>query len=163
MPSIIQTALALEAFLNLPAIISLLFFPSAVLKPVLASPLPSLELNATTILLARSLGAVILALTPQLLLAYPNTKDCAAKRKVAYVTLGVGEAALVPLLLWEAFRASDQSKAVGVWAGGLGRRACLVSAANLVPLLAWRLYVFWVKPQWFGNTEDVMEKAKKRE
>lgn len=163
MPSIIQTAFALEALLNLPAILALLFFPTQTLTPILATPLPSLELNATTTLLARSLGAVILALTPQLLLGYPNTKDCAAKRKIAYITLGVGEAALVPLLLWEAFRASDKSKAVGVWAGGLGRRACLVAAGNLVPLLVWRAYVFWVRPEWFGDMEDVREKGKKRE
>lgn len=160
MPSIIQKALVIEAFVNLLAIISLLFFPSAVLKPALASHLPSLELNATTLLLARSLGAMVLALTPQLLLAYPNSKDCAAKRKIAYVTLGAGEAALVPLLLWEAFRASDQSKAAGVWAGGLGRNTCLVSAANLLPPLAWRIYVFLVKPQWFGDMEDEASKKK---
>ncbi len=163
MPSIIQTAFALEALVNLPAIISLLFFPNATLKHFLASPLPSLELNATSIFLARSLGAMVLALTPQLLLAYPNSKNCVAQRKIAYVTLGAGEAALVPLLLWEAFRASDQSKAAGVWAGGLSKRACLVSAANLVPVLAWRIYVFGVKPHWFGDTEAVMEKTKKRE
>lgn len=162
MPSIIQTAFALEALINLPAIISLLFFPNEILKPVLASPLPSLELNATTLLLARSLGTMVLALTPQLLLAYPNSKDCAAKRKIAYVTLGAGEAALVPLLLWEAFRASDQSKAAGVWAGGLGRRACLVAALNLLPPLAWRIYVFWMKPHCFGDTDDVTEKASKK-
>jgi hypothetical protein len=162
MPSIIQTAFALEAFVNLPTIIGLLFFPSAVLKLFIASPIPSLELNATTTFLARSLGGLVLSLTPQLLLAYPNSKDCAAKRKLAYVTLGTGEVALVPLLLWEAFRASDQSKAAGVSAGGLTTTSCLVSVANLTPLLAWRIYVFLVKPQWFGDTENVMEKGKKK-
>lgn len=68
----------------------------------------------------------------------------------------------MPLLLWEAFRASDQSKAGGVSAGGLTTTACLVSVANLTPVLAWRLYVFLVKPQWFGDTGDVIEKGKKK-
>lgn len=163
MPSPIQTALVLESILNLPAIISLLFFPTAVLKPALATSLPSLELNATTILLARSLGAIIFALTPQLLLAYPNTKDCVAKRKIAYVTLGAGEAALVPLLLWEAFRASDEVKAVAGGAGGLGRSVCLMASACLVPILVWRVYLFGVKPHLFGDTEDVREKVQKKE
>lgn len=163
MPSPIQTALAFEAVLNLPAIISLLFFPSAVLKPALATSLPSLEINATTILLARSLGAIILALTPQLLLAYPNNKDCAAKRKIAYVTLGAGEAALVPLLLWEAFRVSDEVKAVGGGDGGLSRSACLMASASLVPILAWRVFLFGVKPHLFGDTDDVREKVQKKE
>ena len=161
MPSLIQTAFAVEALFNVFGGVSLCVFPTAVLSRFLASPLPSLELNATSILLARSLGLLILALTPQLLFAYPNNKDCVGKRRTVYLTLGAGEMGLVPLLLWEAFRASDESKAAGVWAGGLSRNAALISAANLVPILAWRIYVFQFKPHWFGDTEDVVGKSKR--
>jgi len=149
MPSLIQTAFAIEAVLNVPGIIALIFFPSQTLKNFLASPLPSIELNETAILLARAVGACILGLTPQLLLAYPNTKDAVGKRKIVYWTLGMGEAGLIPLLIWEAFRASDEHKAAGVWAGGFSRKAALMSAANLIPLVLWRVYVFMVKPEWF--------------
>lgn len=68
---------------------------------------------------------------------------------------------MIPLLLWEAFRETDKSKAAGAWAGGLSRSFCLSAVANLVPVLAWRLYVFLWKPHWFGDTQDVADKAKK--
>lgn len=161
MPSIIQTALAFEALLNVPGIVSLVCFPSQTLGYLLASPLPSLELNGTAVFLARSFGLLILALTPQLLLAYPNSKDSVGKRKLVYMTLGMGEVVLIPLLLWEAFRATDASKAAGIRAGGLSRSFCLTATANLLPLLAWRVFVFQLKPQWFGVAEDVSMKAKK--
>lgn len=75
-----------------------------------------------------------------------------------YWTLGAGEVGLIPLLIWEAFRASDQHKAVGVWAGGFSRKAALMCAANLVPLVLWRVYVFAVKPHWFEGFEGFEEK-----
>ena len=162
MPSTIQIALLAEATLNVPAIVSLTLFPSRTLSYFLASPLPSLELNATAILLARGMGLLILALTPQLLLAYPESKDCEVKRKLAYITLGVGEAALIPLLLWEAFRAGDEQKAAGVWAGGWTKRASLLSVASLVPLLMWRGFLFQIRPEWFAGGATAAQTKKKR-
>lgn len=156
MPSLIQVAFAVEALFNTPAVISLLFFPSQILKYLLATPLPSLELNATATLLGQAFGAVVFALTVQILLAYPDTQGCAGKRKLVYWTLGAGEAGLVPLLLWEAFRASDESKAVGVWAGGFSRRASLGGAVNGVLLLGWRIWALWWRPEWFGESGDVI-------
>lgn len=161
MPSIIQVALVLEAFLNVPAIVSLIGFPAQTLNSFLPSPSSNAKFDANTIFLARGLGVLITALTPQLLLAYPNGKDSVGKRKLAYWTLSTGEVALVPLLLWEAFRETDQSKAAALGSGGLSRSFCLTAVANLVPILAWRAYVFGIKPHWFGDTEDVVEKAKK--
>ena len=163
MPSIIQTAFALEALVNIAAIVSFVGFPTETLSCLVASPLPSLELNGTAIFLWRSVGVLILSLTPQLLLAYPNGKDCEAKRRLVYYTLGMGEVGLIPLLLAEAYRASDESKAAGVWAGGLSRSFCLMGAANLVPILAWRIYVFQLKPHWFGDATELKEKVKKKQ
>ena len=62
-------------------------------------------------------------------------------------TLGTGEAGLIPLFLWEAFRASDQDKLK--WQGGLTRRAALLCAGMLVLPLGWRIFVFGWKGQWF--------------
>ena len=154
MPSIIQYAFAAEALINTPAIIALLFFPSATRKPFLASPLPSIELNATATLLARCVGVFILGLTSQLLLAYPDTEDCGGKRRIVYWTLGIGEAGLIPLFLWEALRASDEAKAAGVWAGGLSRNMALTCAANSAAPLAWRAFVFGWRPQWFAHGKE---------
>ncbi|KAL2056189.1 hypothetical protein ABVK25_003832 [Lepraria finkii] len=162
MPSIIQYAFAAEALINIPAIIALLFFPTATLKPFLATPLPSIELNASATLLARCVGILILGLTPQLLFAYPNIEDRVGKRRLVYWTLGVGEAALIPLFLWEAFRKSDEAKAAGVWAGGFSRNMALTCAANLGVPIAWRIFVFVWRPQWFAGGE-VKGKSGKRE
>ena len=162
MPSIIQFALAFESIINTPAIIGLLFFPSATLKPLLASPLPSIELNATTVLLARCVGVFILALTPPLLLACPDSKDCVGKRKLVYWTLGLGEAGLIPLFIWEAFRTSDEAKAAGFWAGGLSRNSALFCAANLVWPMIWRVFVSNYRPEWLA-AEMTKSKEKKDE
>lgn len=150
MPSIIQSAFFVEALVNIPAIVSLLFWPESTLCLVLATK-PSYsaaELNRTATFLARCAGVLILALTPQLLLALPDSKDCVGKRKQVYWTLGLGEAGLIPLFLWEAFRASDRDKLE--WQGGLTRKAALLCAGMLIPPLAWRVFVFGWKEHWFG-------------
>ena len=162
MPSIIQIAFAFEAFINTPAIIALLFNPAATIKAFLASPLPSVEVNDTVTLLARCVGIFILTLTPQLLLAYPDSEDCVGKRRLVYWTLGAGEAGLIPLFLWEAFRSSDEAKAAGIWAGGFSRQSALMCVANLIWPIAWRIFVFGWKPEWFaGGTKN--DKDKKHE
>ena len=150
MPSIIQKAFAFEVLITIPAVIGLLFFPSATVKLLLASPLPSIELNDTAILLARCAGIFILTLTALLLFAYPDTEDCVGKRRLVYWTLGVDEAGLIPLFLWEALRTSDEAKAAGHWAGGFSRGSALICAANLMWPLAWRIYVFRRRPEWFA-------------
>ncbi|KAL9135944.1 MAG: hypothetical protein Q9175_002842 [Cornicularia normoerica] len=150
MPSIIQTAFFLEALVNVPAIVSLIFYPEYTLRPALATSFSSsaAELNRTAALIARCAGVLILALTPQLLLALPDSKDCVEKRKQAYWGLGLGEAGLIPLFLWEAFRASDQDKLQ--WQGGLAKRAALLCAGMMIPPLAWRVFVFGWREHWFG-------------
>ena len=87
MPSIIQAAFFLESLINVPAIVSLIFYPKSTIRPALAAnaSLSAAELNQTATLLARCAGVLILALTPQLLLALPDSKDCAGKRKQVYV------------------------------------------------------------------------------
>ena len=147
MPSIIQTAFFIEALANVPAIISLMFYPESVLRPAVTtnSLSQAAELNRTTTLIVRSAGVLILALTPQLLLALPDSKDCVGKRKQVYITLGCGEGGLIALFLWEAFRARSQEEL-----GGLTKTAALLSAAMLFPPLVWRVFVFRWKEHWFG-------------
>ena len=149
MPSIIQTAFALETLINIPGFIALTFFPFQTLPHLLASPAPP---DSTTVLLARALGIITLALTPQLLLAYPNTKDAAGKRRIVYWTLGVGEAGLIPLLLWDAYQ---------VRGSGLSRNAALMSVASLGPLLLWRVFVFVIRPDWLEGIQQIGDTRKK--
>ena len=150
MPSIIQSAFFFEAVINIPAIVSLIFYPESTLRPALAAKFSSSPtgLNQTTLLIARCAGVLILALTPQLLLALPDSQDCVGKRRLVYWGLGLGEAGLIPLFLWEAFRASDQAKLE--WQGGFTRRAALLCVGLLTPPLAWRVYVSGWREHWFG-------------
>ncbi len=151
MPSIIQTAFAIEACSNIPAIIGLIFFPYKIISYALVAPIASAELTATAIFLARCTGVLILALTPQLLLALPNDKDGPGRKKLAYFTLGAGEAGLIPLFFWEAVRATDAEKALG--AGGLSRTVALTWVVNLGSLLVWRVWVWSMRPMWFACEE----------
>ena len=74
----------------------------------------------------------------------------------------MGEGGLIPLLIWEAFRASDKHKAAGVWSGGFSRKAALMCAANLIPLILWRIYVLAVKPQWLEGVQETGKGRKKQ-
>lgn len=147
MLSAIQRALIIEACVNVLAAVLLLFYPGLSVSYFLVTSVDPSEISPTTTLLVRVIGIFVLVLTPQLLLATPSSSDLAAKRKLAYINLGVGEACLIPLLLWEAFRATDKEKLLG--AGGFSRRAALTSAFNLLPPLLWRVGVWKIRPGWF--------------
>ena len=54
----------------------------------------------------------------------------------------------MPLLLWEAFRASARDKRE--WRGGLRKRAALWCVGILVLPLAWKAFVLGWKEHWFG-------------
>ena len=147
MPSIIQTAFFIEALVNVPAIVSLIFYPESVLRPAITtdSISPAAQLNRTSTLIVRCAGVLIFSLTPQLLLAIPDSKDCAGKRKQAYLTLGCGEGGLIALFLWEAFRERSPDEL-----GGLTRTAALLCVGMLFPLWAWRVFVYRWKEHWFS-------------
>ena len=55
----------------------------------------------------------------------------------------------MPLFLWEAIRASDAEKIAQ--GGGFSRRMSLMCAGNLVPPLAWRVWVWTGRPHWFDG------------
>lgn len=151
MPSILQIAFFLEALMNIPGIVSLILYPEIVLRPAVTtnSISPAGELNRTATLSARCVGVLILALTPQLLLALPDSKDCEGKRKQVYLTLGCGEGGIIALFLWEAFRERSQEQL-----GGLTKTAALLCVGMMVPLLAWRVFVFGWKEHWFRPQGD---------
>lgn len=158
--SLIQKVFVLEVFLNTPAIVGLIFFPRATLSAFLVSPWGGSAITSTTILFARVVGTLILAVTPQLLFALPDSKGVAEQRKVVYLTLGTGEAALVFLFLWEAFRATDAEKALS--GGGFSRMTALISVASLLPILMWRVWIWDYRPHWFGESGEIAEKGKKQ-
>ena len=156
MPSIIQKALLLESLLNIVGIIALTCFPSNTLPYFLIASASPTSITPTAALLTRVIGLLFAALTFQILFAYPDSPDRVGQRKVVYFTLGVGEALLIPLLIREAFRATDVEKTEQGW--GFSQRAALTCAANLVPLVAWRLWVWFVRPEWFDGADSGVDR-----
>ena len=145
MSSIIQAAFFLEFLAHIPAFVTLIFYPESLLLPALATDSTSsaLELNRTATFLARCLGVLVLASTPDFLLAVPDSKDCVDKRKHVYWTAVLVEACLIPLFFWEAFRTRGEEDL-----GGFTQRAALLCARNLAPALAWRVFVLGWKEHW---------------
>jgi uncharacterized membrane protein len=138
--SVIRKAFLGEAFLNLftlPLITNTPWTLGLLLKH------PS-HINPTSILFARLFGAIIVgALTSALLAGCTNTRNGIESRRVVYLVLGVGEAALVPLLLLEAMKDGRDA--------ALSVKVALVSVACLVPGLLWRCYVLGVNPDLLGR------------
>jgi hypothetical protein len=62
-----------------------------------------------------------------------------------FQTLGVGEALIIWLLLWNALDAESS---------GFSTRALLQAAGSLVPYLIWRCWAFWIDPRLFGKGEE---------
>jgi hypothetical protein len=142
MPSTIQIALILESVANTFGATLFTFLPNWCLSKVLIpSPIFPNTLSTTVppsaITLLQAFGTIVYALTVPLLLCIPEGPHAAHARRIVYLTLGAGEAFLVPLCLVKAFDAGST---------GFTARALFGAAGNLVPVLAWRVYALWGKP-----------------
>ncbi|MCJ1398924.1 hypothetical protein MMC11_002125 [Xylographa trunciseda] len=139
--TIIRAALLIEALGNILGAIPMIF---------LARPLLSLITSSTPSPLAVSLtqwlGGLTCGLAAPLLLAYPNTKRAMESRTTVYWTLGAGEGALVPLLLWQYM---SEGRGSGLPGGFL-----LGAAGVLAATAVWRLWVMQVRPEWMGRYRE---------
>ena len=150
MPTPFQIALALEAAINPPGLIAMIFYPELCLNLFLTDPLPT-PTPAIAVLLMRFLGVMVIALTALILFAYPEGPASAGKRKAAYLTLATIEASSLPLWIAEALGMTEESM-LGV--GGLSRVSCGVAVGVQAAFLGWRMWVFWMRPEWLeGRTE----------
>ncbi|KAI9696336.1 MAG: hypothetical protein M1820_008178 [Bogoriella megaspora] len=144
--TIIRLAFLLEALFNILGAAVILLYPATCLSYFV--PKPHIT-TTTSVSLVQWLAALILGLTPQLVLALPNSRKAVDSRPMVYTTLAWGEACLMPVLIWHAFVES-----------GLSPRAMGICVGNLLPIFCWRLYVLWWKPEWFGRVKEV-EREKK--
>ncbi|PVH92611.1 hypothetical protein DM02DRAFT_733593 [Periconia macrospinosa] len=101
------------------------------------------HINPATILFARLFGGVVIGgLSTALFVGATNTSTGIGSRKVTYLMLGVGEAVLIPILAAEAAKGSRADAAITV-------KTALSSIAMLIPVLLWRFYVVFVRPDLF--------------
>lgn len=96
------------------------------------------------------IGALILGITPQLLLAIPNTPSAIAIRRIVYLNMLAGEVVLMVLIAWQAFMYEEAVL-------GMSRKALGFSFVNFGFLGAWRVWVFVCRPSWFGEAGFVDE------
>lgn len=151
----IQLALALEATANIFGATCMLLFPHSILSYVTARPssasLQNQNPDQAAIDLFRWVGAIVYGLTPQLLLALPDSKGASDRRWIAYVTLGAGEGALMAVMLWQALMMEGEE------GGGITKKALLGCVAGLAPFGVWRGWVLGVRPGLLGVTEGKRE------
>jgi hypothetical protein len=146
MPSIISLAFGIESCLNLGAGTVALIAPEWCLAQVVRHPSFA---SPTASLLVQTTGCLLYALTTPLLICLHGSKysddsrarsALAERRRLVYYTLGAQEACLIPLLLWNWARRRD---------AGMDRGSLLSMALNLAPILGWRVWCLWWRPQWF--------------
>ncbi|KAJ9610564.1 hypothetical protein H2200_005341 [Cladophialophora chaetospira] len=144
--NIIRKAFLAESVLNLFTI-PLITNTRTILSYLLANPS---QINSTSIFFARLFGGLIVGgLTSALWAGLPNTKTGIESRKVVYITLGMGEVFLLPILALEAAKAASGEEAA------LSVLGCGATIACLLPPLLWRAYVLFVKPELMGRYREV--------
>lgn len=138
---IVRIAFAVESIFNLFTL-PLLTNTKTVLSHILNDP--KYITPATTLFARMSSAIVIGGLTTALWTGIPNTKTALESRPIVYITLGGGELVLLPILILEALKRGGPDAALSL-------KACVVSIGCLAPILLWRAYALFVKPELMGR------------
>jgi hypothetical protein len=147
MPSIIQAALILEIFVNLPPAALLILAPSWTLSKLLPTTTVLAGVSASTTTLAQMIGSLIIALTVPVAMSIQDRPNVAEARRITYWLLGAGEAFLIPLLFWKEGSSGFQD---GILRTG---------AIQMAPFLVWRAVVLLVRPEWLVGGRVTEEKT----
>jgi hypothetical protein len=145
MPSTIQIALLVEILVNIPIATFLLFTPTRVLTHLVSNATSLAGVPSSTTTVTQFIGILFFAITVPLVLSLPNGPHAVEVRKVTYYLNGVGEALLIPWLLLK-----DAGSVSGFGTGILKQ-----GAYQIIPLLAWRVFVLLVKPEWLNGGTKV--------
>lgn len=141
--TVIRTAMLVEALMNTVGGTTMLLYPRWLLSFLVASP-PEAQITAATCTMLRWLGVFVHAVSPQLLLASRDNRRAVESRRTVYWNLFWSEVIIVAVLGGQAVFATEQDL-------GLSRRGVALVAAQLLPLIGWRLYALVWRPHWFGD------------
>ncbi|WVQ98400.1 hypothetical protein IAU59_005523 [Kwoniella sp. CBS 9459] len=142
---VVRQAFLIEAILNLCSF-PMITHPRFVLSLLLNRPA---DISPSLVLFVRLFGGIVIGgLTPGLLYGYQNTRQAIDSRKQVYISLGLGEGILIPILIGELLKGGKQDAALSV-KGALGAIMCLA------PPLAWRIYVLLFKPHLLGRYTEL--------
>lgn len=159
--TLIRRLMFLEGTLNLLGAVPLLLFPTHLLQNYFCASAADATASAATLL--QWIGALFIGMTPQLFLALPNSRYAIESRRTVYWTLGAGEAALVPLLLWQAAKSAAAtgpvlemvSEKAGFGVQGLSTKVLIGMAVMLGMPMVGRAYVLFWRPELFGRYKEV--------
>jgi len=135
--SIIRNAFALEACANILGGAMMLVYPAKCLSYFLPT---SARITPVATCLIQWLAALVLGLTPQLLIAIPESGKNG--RPMVYYTLGAGEAFAILVMAWQT---GTQS--------GLSPTSLWIACGVMGLALLWRLFVIIFKFEWFGLSD----------
>ena len=164
---VFRVAAVVEGVFNILGGGVMMLFPAWCLS-WLAAPQSSMTPTATS--MTQWLGALTWGLTPQLLLAVPNTRTAIESRQMVYICLLAGEGCLIPVMLWQAAVVNRRqeheggSLRLGLGDGGspsgMSTRALLAASAVLASISIWRLCLLCARPDWLGSYRVIDRQGK---
>ncbi|KAH7063044.1 hypothetical protein B0J12DRAFT_157137 [Macrophomina phaseolina] len=144
----VRLALVVESLGNLAFAVPFALNPAQTFRDfLLPDAAPPAAPSAEAAALARAYAVIVLGITAGMLLSVPSRAGAVEWRRMFYATSAATEIMYVPLLAWQAWGAGQGVAGTGCDPGKLVR----LWALPMGVLLAWRAWVFVVKPGWFGS------------
>jgi hypothetical protein len=151
---IIRYALIFEALANIVGIVGILYYADQA-NAFMAAPKPANAMMARLLAHANKpdpvstltvdiLVGFVLTLTVPILLCLPNTKRAIESRPTVYALLLAGEVVLTAQFVMEALTGRN----------GLNPKSCWMVVSNMLGFMLFRVFVFVVKPEWFGSYKE---------
>jgi len=142
----IRLAFGLEAAANIFGAGMMLYSPSSILS---YAHWHSSEPAPLASSLLQWIAALIIGLTPQLLIGLRSTPQAILSRRTVYWTLLTGEGALVAVMWWQGMKFKA--------ATGFKKEALQLCAGVLLLTAVWRVFVLFVRPDLLGEDEAYEE------
>lgn len=106
------------------------------------------NITPLSLLLTQVVGVLSLVFGALCTLAVPNTPHAVASRKPLYWVLGLGELGVLILLVWHLALYDDAMLPSQMPAT---RQGLYKGIQQMGPMIVWRAFVVFVRPQWFGR------------
>ncbi|KAF2120864.1 hypothetical protein BDV96DRAFT_279089 [Lophiotrema nucula] len=143
-----RIALAVESALNIGFAAYILIDPTTALK-FLAADTSLINPLAKSVISLMGISTFII--TVPMLISIQNTRRGIESRVPTYYLLGAGELLFIALFTYLGIKGEKET--------GISSKALVSATGNLLPPLAWRVFVLGFKPLWVGRYVDGEKKA----
>jgi hypothetical protein len=142
--TVMRVALGIESLLNIPFGGMALFYPATFLKLLVSDPA---SITPAAEMCSRFYGVTVFGITAPMILGVFNNRAAIESRPYSYLMLAGMEFGMFATAAWVI-------KGPGA-ASGFAPGAMRELYKQIGPAFLWRLFVFFVKPQWFGRYREV--------